>query len=55
MASTGFRLNLPPQGKSTLEFMKIIETEKGFLRLVQFFMVTSLPAQRFFRWSEICG
>jgi len=39
MPSMRFMVKLPPQAKPTLEFMKTMETEKGFLRLVQHFMV----------------
>jgi len=35
-----FMVNLPFQAKSTMNLMKRMETEEGFLGLIQRFMVT---------------
>gem|GEM_PF-1355955 len=52
MPSMRFMVNLPPHAKSTLGFMKTLEIEKGFLRPIQRFMLTSVLFQRCFRVVE---
>jgi hypothetical protein len=50
MPSMRFMVNLPPQTKSSMEFMKAMKTEQGsrFLRLIQH-VVTSVLSQTWFR------